>query len=394
MLDAGRPLWARHDEHVPLPAVPGLEDGDDPSLLGVVVSHPHLDHYGLLDQVHPSVPVYAGAAASSIVGAARWFSPRGPALRTAGHLRDGESLQLGPFRITPYLVDHSAFDSYALVVEHGDSRLMYTGDLRGHGRKSRLFERMIAQPPAGVTTLLMEGTQVRPASEVTPPLHLGGSESDVEEAMAATFRATPGLAVVAGSPQNVDRLVTTYRAARRAGRTLLVDLYGVAVARATGRSTIPQPGFPAFGVWVPRRQRVLVKERAEFERIAEVRSIRVFPEGLAERPGGYVVFTSSSSVAELVHCSALTRHGVVVWSMWSGYLQEPSGVRLRDLLAGAGVPMVEHHTSGHASVTDLKRLVDAVKPGRVVPIHTDAADAFGEYFPRANVHEDGEWWAA
>src|SRR6187551_3804343 len=67
VLDAGRPLTAGADDHVELPAVPGLADGSDPALLGVLISHGHLDHYGLIDQVHPSVPVYAGQAASEIV---------------------------------------------------------------------------------------------------------------------------------------------------------------------------------------------------------------------------------------------------------------------------------------------------------------------------------------
>ena len=59
VLDVGRPLTAGRDEYVPLPDVPGLATGDDPTLLGVVVSHLYLDHYGLLDQVAPSVPVFA-----------------------------------------------------------------------------------------------------------------------------------------------------------------------------------------------------------------------------------------------------------------------------------------------------------------------------------------------
>ena len=155
VLDVGRPLCAGWDEHVPLPDVPGLATGDDPSLLGVVVSHPHLDHYGLLDQVHPAVPVFAGAAAAAIVDAARWFSPSGPQLRATGHLHNGVPMVLGTFTVTPYLVDHSAFDSYAMVVEAAGRRLMYTGDLRGHGRKSRLFEEMLARPPAQIDTLLM-----------------------------------------------------------------------------------------------------------------------------------------------------------------------------------------------------------------------------------------------
>ncbi len=138
ILDVGRPLTAGADDYVDLPKVPGLADGSDPGLLGVLISHGHLDHYGLIDQVHPSIPVYAGRSAAAIVEAARFFSPRGPALLPTGHLVDGQVFTLGPFAVTPHLVDHSAFDAYAFVVEAGGRRLMYTGDLsiRRSGHKT------------------------------------------------------------------------------------------------------------------------------------------------------------------------------------------------------------------------------------------------------------------
>jgi ribonuclease J len=301
---------------VPLPAVPGLADGTDASLLGVLISHPHLDHYGLIDQVHPSLPVYAGREAAALVGAARFFSPMGPALKPTRHLRDGEPLHLGPFTVTPYLVDHSGFDAYAFVIDAGGRRLLYTGDLRGHGRKAALFERMVAAPPAGIDTLLLEGTHVR-ASASEDDARPAQTESEVEADLAATFRACTGLPVVVSSAQNIDRLVTVYRAARRAGRTLLIDLYTAAVVQAIGRPTLPQPGFPALGVFIPRRQRVRVKESGEFDRTRDVRPFRVFPEQLLTDPARYVVLTGSSAVPELITGGAM-RDGVLVWSLWAG----------------------------------------------------------------------------
>ncbi|MGH3118142.1 MAG: MBL fold metallo-hydrolase [Gaiellales bacterium] len=59
VLDIGRPLWANGRDQVPLPDVDGL-DGSGDTLVGVVISHPHLDHYGLLGEISPSVPVFAG----------------------------------------------------------------------------------------------------------------------------------------------------------------------------------------------------------------------------------------------------------------------------------------------------------------------------------------------
>ena len=61
VLDVGRPLDALRDEIVPLPDVTGLRD-DEPSLLGLIISHGHQDHWGLIDQVSKGVPVYIGEA--------------------------------------------------------------------------------------------------------------------------------------------------------------------------------------------------------------------------------------------------------------------------------------------------------------------------------------------
>ncbi len=81
-----------------------------------------------------------------------------------------------------------------------------------------------------------------------------------------------------------------------------------------------------------------------------------------------------------------------IWSMWSGYLREPSGERLRAWLDRLGIPMRIHHASGHAYIPDLQRLVYALAPDRVVPIHTFAGDRFEEFFPGVERRKDAEWW--
>ena len=84
--------------------------------------------------------------------------------------------------------------------------------------------------------------------------------------------------------------------------------------------------------------------------------------------------------------------GLAVWSMWPGYLKDASGKRLVSSLESAGVPFVLDHSSGHASVGDLQRLVAALDPRAVVPIHTEGSARYGEVFPGVEVHPDREWW--
>ncbi|HJN72985.1 MAG TPA: MBL fold metallo-hydrolase [Myxococcota bacterium] len=63
VLDLGLPLDAGVGFGNELPLVAGLAAGDDPDLLGVVISHPHPDHWGLLPLVPDTVPVFIGSAA-------------------------------------------------------------------------------------------------------------------------------------------------------------------------------------------------------------------------------------------------------------------------------------------------------------------------------------------
>lgn len=390
VLDLGRPLWAGWDDEVELPDVAGLRD-PDPSLLGVVISHPHLDHYGLVRKVDSSVPIYIGREAAALVRAASFFSSMSGGFDPVGFLRHGEAFELGPFRITPFLNDHSAFDAYSLLVEADGRRLFYTGDLRAHGRKAALFEQLLEHPPPDVEVLLMEGTHVRPDN--THDQAVLETEGQLEDRFVELCRSTDGAVMVAGSAQNLDRLVTVYRAARRVCRELVVDLYGATVAAAT-RSTIPQPGFEALRVYVPQRQRVLVKETEEFWRTEQVRPVRVYPEELADEPGRFMFHVPSSTIRELISARVLDHRGVAPWSLWDGYLRGPAGEALKRMLDDHDIRLVHVHTSGHASVSDLQRLVKAMKPNRVVPIHSEATDRFAELFPDAECHPDGQWWSA
>ncbi len=116
VLDIGRPL---DDAEVLIPPVAGLVGTRDPSLEGVVITHGHADHHGLAGAISPEVPLIMGEATERILREAAFFLRDRFAPRASAHLRDRVPLTIGPFTITPYLVDHSAFDAYALLVEAG-----------------------------------------------------------------------------------------------------------------------------------------------------------------------------------------------------------------------------------------------------------------------------------
>jgi ribonuclease J len=386
VIDIGRPLDAPLDYRLDVPGISGVPDG---ALLGVVLSHPHQDHYGLVEQLDPLVPIYVGRAAAAILEAAVFFAPSGARLRPAGFLADREPVELGPFVLTPYLVDHSAFDSYALLIEADGRRLFYSGDFRAHGRKAALADRLRNRPPRNVDVLLLEGTHVRADGQAPA----GRDESDVELAMADVFRHTRGLVNIFSAAQNIDRLVTIYRACKRAKRTLVIDLYTATIAAATDKDTIPQPGFPNLRVYVPNRQRILVKESAEFDRVEAIRPHRVFLEEIRTDPNRFVMVLQGSTLSEIARAGCL-KDAAAIWSLWAGYLERRSGAGVARLLEEHGVPLTHLHASGHAPIEDLQALAASLAPARVVPIHSAAPERFAELFDNVERHEDGEWWAA
>ena len=275
-LDVGLPLDAPAEgQESLLPEVPGFREPDG-SLLGVVISHPHLDHYGLARHIRPKVPVWIGKAANDIMTAASAYVPGGHAFADPRFIADRTPLEIGPFRITPYLVDHSAFDAYSLLVEADGKRAFYSGDFRAHGRKAELFKAMINRPPENLDVLLMEGTTIGR----TGTSEGFATETDLEREFGQTIRETAGIHFVWTSSQNIDRLVTIFRAAKRTGRVLLIDLYTAVVLEATGRDTIPQSGWDGVRLYIPHSQRVHIKKNELFDDLARHKANRIFPEDL------------------------------------------------------------------------------------------------------------------
>lgn len=385
VLDVGLPLGPERVAHRDLlPDVPGLWGPGDGSLEAVLLTHGHPDHVGLADLVAPGVPIYAGAATRRISEVAAFFVPRTRALATSGDLSDGMPFELGPFRVTPVLVDHSAFDAYALIVEAGGRCLVYSGDIRRHGRKPRSLDRL-ARQGRDADVLLLEGTRVgRPGVEPW-------GETDVEDRIAEVCRASKGWVLAASSAQNVDRLVSLFKAARRSGRELVLDLYAAQVLAATGHETIPQASWDGVRVYLPRSQKRRVIAAQAFEMTDGVKAARIYPEEIRERPSELLFLFRESMSAELDDIG-VPAGSALVWSMWCGYLESASGQRLSGFCERQSIGFSVAHASGHAHVADLERLVGSMKPGRVVPIHTESGEDYGSLFPQAEVRADGEWF--
>jgi ribonuclease J len=387
LLDLGLPLDATDLASTPLPDIEGLRDGSA-SLLAIVLSHGHRDHWGLIPKVNPQIPLIMGKATESIIRAAADFVPDAVKLSAAQYLEHGKPIQLGPFTILPRLVDHSGFDAYAIEVEADGKRLFYSGDLRAHGRKGSLFEALINDAPGNIDTMLMEGSSLgRLADDQSFP-----SEAALEETFVDRFKATAGMALVACSAQNIDRVVTVYRAAKRTGRTLIVDAYAAEVLKATGQDSIPKPvpGWSNLAVFIPQSQRIQLVKKNIAALVDSYRGFRLWPGQLAENAARSVMLFRGWMMRDLDLAKALSGASVL-WSQWDGYLSDGAGAALKADCERRGIPFESVHTSGHASPGDLKRLAAAVAPKRLIPIHTFEREKFPILFKNVALIDDKQW---
>lgn len=388
LLDLGRPLKG---------IAPELEQ-DLKSVDAVVVSHPHEDHFGLIEKLPPEVPVYIGRAGLELIRASRLFTGKEPLTNNFRHFEKWKDFQIGDFKLYPYLMDHSAVDSYAFTIEADNKRIFYTGDFRGHGRKRKVFDEMLRNPPKNIDLMLMEGTM----------LGRGGKgcadEEEVETVIASRLKAEPGLCFLICSSQNIDRLVSAYNACLRSGRALVLDIYTAWVLRLVKEMIGGRVMDITRGSY---KLRVLSKGSTASKHYGVIDSNRdifgsfareIYREGtviqesdLAKDPGHYLVKTSFTNklLDRLKPASASA-----IYSMWEGYQEEEHNPRhyrdyerLKGMLGGR---FVEIHTSGHAVLEDLKKLSVAISPAILVPIHTEYADEFEKYFENVKRLKDKE----
>lgn len=388
LLDLGLPLDAADLASTPLPDVEGLAESSA-TLLGIVLSHGHRDHWGLIPKVGAHVPLVMGKATESIIRAAADFVPDAVALSASQYLEHGKPIQIGPFTVLPRLVDHSGFDAYAMEVEANGKRIFYSGDLRAHGRKGSLFDALINSPPLNIDTMLMEGSSLgRLADDQSFP-----TEAALEETFVDRFKSTAGMALVACSAQNIDRVVTVYRAAKRTGRTLIVDAYAAEVLKATGQDSIPKPvaGWSDLAVFIPQGQRIQLVKKNIASLVDSYRGFRLWPEQLAEHAPRSVMLFRGWMMRDLDRAKALSGASVF-WSQWDGYLSAGgTGAALKADCEARSIPFESIHTSGHASPGDLKRLASAVAPKKLIPIHTFERERFPSLFENVTLVDDGKW---
>ncbi|RLA94864.1 MAG: MBL fold metallo-hydrolase [Deltaproteobacteria bacterium] len=388
LVDLGLPLDFNREETTEsyLPdSVRSLFHHSGKSITGVLLSHPHLDHYGLAGELPPDTPVYCGRASWDLMKATVQFSLNNYSLPEVRHFNDREKFKLGEFTITPYLMDHSAFDSYSFLISGRAVNVFYSGDFRGHGRKSRLLAKLPDLLPE-IDALLMEGTLVGNRNE-----EIQSSESDLEDEFVKVIDQTQGITLVTTASQNIDRLVTIFRAAKRCNRLFVIDFYTAEILDILKQyGKLPNAEWPRIRVCYPRFLARQFEKNGNENILNRHRKNGIRWTRINEKKQKIVMLVRPGFIADIKRFLDLD-NAVWIYSMWLGYFERSSSLRkLKSFFLEQGVNYKYLHTSGHARITDLKEFVRKVSPKKIIPIHSFHPEQYHEFFDNVQMVENGE----
>ena len=357
----------------------------------VIVSHPHQDHFGLIETMEPDVPIYIGEVGKCLIDSTRCFIGKPLHANCFHHFKRNEPIIIGDFKITPYLVDHSAVDAYAFLIEAEGKRLFYSGDFRAHGRKSVLFDNIISNPPENIDLLFMEGTMMQRSNDDFP------TEADVEQKIFETIKEQENITFLIASSQNIDRIVSAFRACKKASKTLVIDIYTAWVLEQLKlvSNSVPAMDWDGVRVYASFSHNMKLSQNPEFfgDFQRRVYNYRIRKEELQASPSDYLFFSKMSHF-KIIDLYKQDNPVNVIYSQWLGYLSAPDAgcygaVQMADYQNDPKVNFVYAHTSGHATVKDLQIFAEALKPKMLVPVHTEHGADFGKLFDKVTEIEDG-----
>ena len=342
------------------------------------LSHAHADHYGFLGLLPQDTPIYATEESFAML-ALDGILGDDPTKHLEKHtLKSGQSCEVADIKVTAYIVDHSAYGACAYLIECDGKRILYSGDIRLHGVKGVLYKNL----PKDVDYLLLEGTNILRAKN-------NPTERNIENQFGEAFNDAPdALHLVWCSAKNIDRICALFRACIRCGRTLVLDPYTANVLAEVAQLNPHMPTVTTakqMRIYFPYylTKRLLEHNPESYIYSLEPRKNKVSYNDFMTKPKRYVMLVRPSALSYLEKLSI--RHIRLIKSIWGGYWNEPNTERFRSWVEKHCEDVKDIHSSGHADIQSLQRLVEHILPQIIVPIHTDAPKQSCDIFVNNNV---------
>ena len=410
---------------------------------GVLLTHAHLDHSAHISFLREDIPVYSTATTAFIAKAIQdsgkadfdqqvcYFTPRAEEClkgwKQGAYFASGVCDQQRRFRVADRLklskeaetfwgdvvrhkkldsqpldditkcgfnlrclpVDHSIPGACAWGIETSSGWVLYSGDLRLHGKRGRLTEAFIHEAARlHPRALILEGTNVDKATNV--------AEQKVYE---NAFKAVDGARsmVIADFPaRDVDRLLTFLRVARDTGRKLAILPKDAYLLKTMRLLELEIPDVGQEDAIVIYQETTASKSPAQWlkKTYEEYSGKVVLAKDVASNQDDFILCFSFWDLNELPSIQP-GAGSLYVFSSSEPHNeeQERDFWRLRHWLdhfglRGFGLPVQKNgkweipeeekglHASGHACGPDLLRVAREIRPEMLIPVHSEKPEFY------------------
>ncbi len=321
------------------------------------ITHGHEDHIGgipfLVQYVHIPV-IYAPRLAAALIKK-KLVEMRVKEPVNIVEYDSSSVFKIDNFKISFFYVTHSIPDSYGIVVDTSEGRIVHTGDykidLTPVGREIEL-KKIARIGDEGVDLLLSDSTNAE-IEGYTP------SETNVLESIKEIFEATHGRMILSTFSSNISRIQQVVQVAIENNRYIAIIgrsmENAVQIARDFGYIKIPDNRLiPISEIKNHKLSEICVlctgsqgEPMAALSRIAndENKDMKILP-------GDTVVFSSS----------AIPGNGVLIDKVVDQLTRKGAEVLTNSILYAV-------HSSGHPSKQELRLMIKLINPQYFMPIH-------------------------
>ena len=340
-------------------ADPSFLEEEAENVLGLILTHSHEDHYGAVLDLWPSFdrPVFATAFTKAMIEAKRIGNNIIEKVNIIPMIV-GKPFDLGPFNIEAINMAHSIPECNSILIKTPIAQALHTGDWK-------LDPDPIASAPTDEKRLKKIGDHKTPLALICDSTNakkhgVSPSEADVTKNLEKIIKQATHRVAVTTFASNVGRIISIAKAARKAGRQVVLS--GLSLHRITtiARELGMLEGIEPFldqdaYAHLPRNKTVLICTGSQGEQRAAV-----------------------SRIARGVHPQIdLSAGDIMIFSSWSIPGNEKAVIDIENQLIDKGVKIITNndelvHVSGHPRIGELKQLYDWVKPDVLVPVHGEA----------------------
>jgi ribonuclease J len=354
---------------------------------GVLISHPHGDHYDYVRFLKNDIPIHCGEGTKEIIAARECSGTKGPTreyylcnlTKKNGYeefkkfetFHSCDKMKVGDVKYTPIHVDHSVCGAYGYILETSSGLIAYTGDFRLHGPMAEMTREFVSKMKSEpLELLLIEGTNID-SSRLS-------SESEVQSKAMEVVKQTKGLVLTGFSMVDFDRFRTFYEIAKKTNRRFTITAKQAYILNKLQ----PYVDLPSI---TDENIRVFVKGK---------RTVNLFESEVIDNPGVKIIYAKDVNmiqnkilmVAGYYDFNELITIKPIPGSTYILSQSEPFNeemeidyAKLQNWLELHGLPLFSIHASGHANANELKGVIAEVNPKYVAFIHTERPKLYERY---------------